>query len=117
MEFLVGTGQVPMKGLDEGLLGLCAGSKAVLSIPPEIGFGDEGGKLHAKSKLVPGGATMLFKVEVVRNKEEPNVFAQLDINGDHKIGKDEVATQFGTSVARAVMFESICLYMCANLTT
>jgi len=55
-DFKVGGGQV-IKGWDEGLLGLCKGARAVLVIPPEMGYGAAGAGAD-----IPGGATLNFDV-------------------------------------------------------
>jgi FKBP-type peptidyl-prolyl cis-trans isomerase 2 len=60
--FRIGSGQV-IKGWDQGLLGLCLGSKATLVIPPELGYGSAGA-----GGVIPGGATLNFKVEVMSIK-------------------------------------------------
>ena len=49
-----------IKGWDEGIVGLCKGAKAILVIPPEMGYGASGAGAD-----IPGGATLNFDVEVV----------------------------------------------------
>ena len=47
----MGKGQV-IKGWDEGLLDMCIGDKRVLTIPPELGYGERGmGPIPAGSTL------------------------------------------------------------------
>jgi FKBP-type peptidyl-prolyl cis-trans isomerase len=48
-----------IQGWDQGLLGLCVGAKAILVIPPEMGYGMKG------AGSIPGGAALKFDVEVV----------------------------------------------------
>lgn len=99
-DFKIGEGRV-IKGWDEGLLGLCKGAKATLVIEPEKGYGASGA-----GGDIPGGATLNFDVEVVdfSDKEddgkgggggdEPNLFADLDVNKDGKLTKEEVLEFF-----------------------
>ncbi|KAK7504312.1 hypothetical protein BaRGS_00004616 [Batillaria attramentaria] len=58
--FTLGAGQV-IKGWDQGLLGMCEGEKRKLVIPSEMGYGDNG----APPKI-PGGATLVFEVELLK---------------------------------------------------
>jgi len=91
-DFKIGQGMV-IKGWDEGLIGLCKGAKATLVIPPEMGYGDSGA-----GGTIPGGATLNFDVEVVdisdEEPEQPNLFEQLDTDGDGKLSKEEVEAFF-----------------------
>lgn len=58
-EFVLGAGMV-IQGWDEGLLGMKIGEKKTLTISPEKGYGDRG-----VPGAIPGGATLIFDVELV----------------------------------------------------
>jgi len=93
-DFTIGTGQV-IHGWDVGIFGLCVGAKAKLVIPPDMGYGASGAGAD-----IPGGATLHFDVEVMSindtppQKEEPNLFQEIDTDADGKISKDEVGVYF-----------------------
>ena len=58
-EFVLGSGQV-IRGWDEGIAQLRVGDRATLTIPAELGYGTQG-----IPGVIPGGATLLFDVELV----------------------------------------------------
>ena len=58
--FSIGTGAV-IKGWDQGLDGMPVGSRVVLSIPPELGYGAEG----SPDSGIPANATLVFMIDIL----------------------------------------------------
>ena len=58
-EFVLGKGQV-IQGWDQGLRDMCVGERRKLTIPSGLGYGAAG----AGAKI-PGGATLVFDVELM----------------------------------------------------
>ena len=59
----LGAGDV-IKGLDEGLTGMKVGGKRKLIVPPDLGFGKEGG-----GGVIPPNATLVYEVELLAVRE------------------------------------------------
>eukprot|EP00299_Pterocystis_sp_00344_P018654 c930_g1_i1.p1 GENE.c930_g1_i1~~c930_g1_i1.p1 ORF type:complete len:164 (-),score=47.56 c930_g1_i1:26-517(-) len=65
-EFTLGIGQV-IQGWDEGLVGMCQGEERILTIPPEMGYGD-----HDMGDI-PAGSTLVFKTQLVGWDDTPSL--------------------------------------------
>jgi FKBP-type peptidyl-prolyl cis-trans isomerase len=57
-QFPLGAGRV-IKGWDEGVAGMLIGESRVLTIPPDMGYGDRGA-----GAVIPPGATLVFEIEL-----------------------------------------------------
>jgi len=88
-KFQIGVGQV-IKGWEEGVQGMCVGETRKLMVPPELGYGEQGA-----GDIIPGGATLVFDVELINIEEGPtpvNVFKQIDADGDKALTRDEISS-------------------------
>lgn len=66
-EFALGAGMV-IKGWDQGVLGMKIGEKRKLTIPSDLAYGPSGITLPDGTVLIPGGATLIFEVELLEVK-------------------------------------------------
>ncbi|KAM8883736.1 peptidyl-prolyl cis-trans isomerase FKBP9 [Synchiropus picturatus] len=55
----VGMGYV-IAGMDEGLIGVCIGERRTITIPPHLGYGEEG-----TGSKIPGSAVLVFDVHII----------------------------------------------------
>ncbi len=58
LRFQVGVGQV-IQGWDQGLLGMRVGGRRRITVPPHLGYGDQGA-----GAVIKGGETLIFVVDL-----------------------------------------------------
>ena len=89
--FHIGHGDT-IDGWEEGLIGLCKGSKATLIVPPNLAYGEAGAE-----GVIPGDATLRFDIHILNvdsNKEQENLFELLDRDNNGVLDYDEIAVYF-----------------------
>ena len=59
LEFTLGEGQV-ITGWEQGVAGMKVGGKRILTIPPELGYGEKG------AGTIPPNSTLLFEIELLK---------------------------------------------------
>jgi len=52
-------------GFEQGIIGMCAGEKRVVTVPPELGYGDE------EEEMIPAGSTLVFTIHMLEIQREP----------------------------------------------
>ena len=71
ISFVIGRGQM-IQGLEEGLLGRCRGDRLRLTVPPHLGYGQEGrreagdGSEGREEYVIPPGSTLIFHLELLK---------------------------------------------------
>ncbi|XP_077518180.1 FK506-binding protein 2-like [Amblyomma americanum] len=86
--FQIGVGQV-IKGWDQGLLDMCVGDKRKLTVPPALGYGEQGA-----GDRIPPGSTLVFDTELTKIEDGPppvNVFKQIDADQDDQLTREEIS--------------------------
>uniref|UniRef100_A0A023FNX4 peptidylprolyl isomerase n=1 Tax=Amblyomma cajennense TaxID=34607 RepID=A0A023FNX4_AMBCJ len=86
--FQIGVGQV-IKGWDQGLLDMCVGDKRKLTVPPSLGYGEQGA-----GDRIPPGSTLVFDTELTKIEDGPppvNVFKQIDADKDDQLTREEIS--------------------------
>ncbi len=58
-QFPLGVAYV-IKGWDQGVVGMKVGGKRKLTVPPHLGYGENGA-----GDMIPGNATLIFEIELL----------------------------------------------------
>mmetsp|Transcript_3572 Transcript_3572/g.9133 ORF Transcript_3572/g.9133 Transcript_3572/m.9133 type:complete len:288 (+) Transcript_3572:113-976(+) len=64
LTFIIGTGKV-VEGMEVGVAGMKVGGERVITIPPNMGYGEEGSPPD-----IPGGATLEFRVQLLSFRKD-----------------------------------------------
>ncbi len=65
LEFQLGSGQV-IPGWEQGLEGMHVGGRRMITIPPDLAYGDRGA-----GEAIPPGETIVFVVDLLETREAP----------------------------------------------
>jgi len=65
LEFQLGSGQV-IPGWERGLEGMHVGGRRMITIPPDLAYGDRGA-----GEAIPPGETIVFVVDLLETREAP----------------------------------------------
>lgn len=65
LEFQLGSGQV-IPGWEQGLEGMLVGGRRMITIPPDLAYGDRGA-----GDAIPPGETLVFVVDLLETREAP----------------------------------------------
>lgn len=84
----IGVGQV-IKGWDEGIMTMKVGEKADLVIKSDYGYGDSG-----SPPKIPGGATLIFTVEVFNIEKDKSNLSDEDCLAEGQKQKDAGNAKF-----------------------
>jgi hypothetical protein len=76
VSFLLGTSQT-IKGLEVALLAMRAGSRALVTIAPQYGYGNKGRAAQSDEAVVPPGATLEYEISLISFLAKPGTAASL----------------------------------------
>ncbi|XP_063040982.1 peptidyl-prolyl cis-trans isomerase FKBP10-like [Engraulis encrasicolus] len=102
----LGSGKI-IKGLDQGLQGMCVGERREVVVPPHLGHGEDG------AAEVPSSAVLHFELELLELTkgvpdgylfvwmgENPDpLFPAMDLNKDQEVPLEEFSTFIKTQIA------------------